>query len=140
MRKILTALTLSHLLALAALADPHNVFGTFATEDGTSHVEISDCGDGTPCGRVIWIDPTSVPEGDTPESVRSPASGEPVLGMTILEGFERKSDDWRGGEIYSPKVDKTYSARLERRDDAALEVRGCIAFFCQTQVWQPVTN
>ncbi len=137
MKPVITAAVLLFAAANAA-ADPHAVFGTFATEAGDSHIEIRDCGDGTPCGTVVWIDPATLPPGETPESVRSPATGKPVLGLTMLSGFKKKSGDWRNGEIYSPKADKTYSSRLKRLDDDNLEVKGCIAFLCQTQVWTPV--
>ncbi|MEO0437284.1 MAG: DUF2147 domain-containing protein [Pseudomonadota bacterium] len=119
-------------------AGPHDVFGTFLTESGTSHVEIADCGDGTPCGKVSWIDPTSLAEGVTPETLKTPSSGEPVLGLTMLKDFERAKKDWRGGTIYSPEADKTYSSRLKRLEDQTLEVKGCIGFLCQTQIWTPV--
>ena len=123
------------LLSAGSLADPHDVFGTFATQEGTSHVKIADCGNGTPCGKVVWIDPDSLGDGLTPETVKTRSTGEPVLGLTMLQDFERAGKDWRGGTIYSPKADKEYSSRLKRIDDENLEVKGCIGFICQTQVW-----
>lgn len=128
------------LLALAAhasYADPHDVFGVFVTQEGDSHIEISDCGDGSPCGTVVWIDPESLEDGVRPEDLKTKSTGEAVLGLTMLSDFERAKKDWRGGKIYSPKVDKTYSSRLKRLDDNTLEVKGCIGFFCQTQIWMP---
>lgn len=61
------------LLAMTARAVGHDVFGLFATEEGTSHVSIADCSDGTPCGTVVWIDPESLGPGETPESIRTEA-------------------------------------------------------------------
>ena len=49
------------LAAGSACADPGDVFGMFATEGASSHVRIADCGDGSPCGTVVWIDPASLP-------------------------------------------------------------------------------
>jgi uncharacterized protein (DUF2147 family) len=128
------------LIAAPALAwaNPHEVYGVFAVEDGTSHVEIADCGDGTPCGRVVWIDPASIDDGRTPEEVMSPATGEPVLGLTILQGLREARRDWRGGTIYSPSADRTYGARVRRLDSGELEVKGCIGPVCQTQIWTAV--
>ena len=125
------------LLAPLAAAEPHDVFGTFVTEEGDSHIEITDCGDGTPCGRIVWVDPATLENGQTPESLRVQATGEPVLGLLMLQDFERAGKDWREGTIYSPKADKRYSSRLKRRQDQTLEVKGCIGFICQTQVWTP---
>lgn len=129
-----TILLFSHL----AFAEPHDVFGTFLTESGTSHVDIVDCGDGSPCGTVSWIDPDSLAEGVTPETLKTKSGSEPVLGLTMLKDFERAKKDWRGGTIYSPQADKTYSSRLKRLADQTLEVKGCIGFICQTQIWTPV--
>ena len=124
-------------LAGVANADPHDVFGTFATQAGTSHIEIIDCGDGTPCGRVSWIDPDAMEPGLTPETARTKA-GDRVLGLLMLEGFERRKSDWRGGTIYDPENDKTYASRLKRRGDGKLIVKGCIGPLCQTQLWSEV--
>lgn len=123
---------------LAYAADGHDVFGVFVTEEGTSHIEITDCGDGSPCGTIVWIDPASLPDGETPETVIGD-NGEHVLGQQILEGFERKTKDWRSGTVYDPENDKSYAARIKRLDSGALQLKGCIGPFCQTQVWPQVT-
>lgn len=123
----------------ASADGPHDVFAIFSPPAGTSHVEISDCGDGTPCGTIVWIDPASLPDGETPEEVVS-ANGERVLGLTMLEGFEEKRKDWRGGTVYDPENDKLYAARIKRLDDGSLQLKGCIGPFCQTQVWSHVSQ
>lgn len=122
-----------------AAANSLDVFGRYLTEEKNSHVEIIDCGDGSPCGTVVWLDKTMLPEGVTPETAKS-KKGEKVLGLKMLQGFERKKDDWRDGTIYAPGKGKTYKSRLKRLDDGNLEVKGCIAFLCQTQIWTPVDS
>lgn len=134
MYKTITTATLFLSLAGAAAADPHDVYGRFLTQAGDSHIEIQDCGDGTPCGKIVWIDPASTPEGQTPDQLTT-VSGDKVLGLQILEGFERKKKDWRGGTIYSPEEDKTYASRLKRNEDGSLQLKGCIGPICQTQTW-----
>ncbi|MBX2849531.1 MAG: DUF2147 domain-containing protein [Acidiferrobacterales bacterium] len=114
--------------------DSHDVFGEFWVEDRGSKILISDCGDGTPCGKVTWIDPNTLEPGQTPETVKTKA-GKSILGLQLLHGFEKKKNDWRGGKIYSPQADKTYSSRLKRLSDGELQVKGCIAFLCETQKW-----
>ncbi|WP_421786582.1 DUF2147 domain-containing protein [Hyphobacterium sp.] len=140
MRNISVALIVALSLPSVALANPHEVFGLYAVEDGTSHVEIADCGDGTPCGTVVWIDPASIESGLSPGEVMSPATGEPVLGLTILRGLREARRDWRGGTIYSPSADRSYGARLRRLESGSLEVKGCIGPVCQTQIWTPVAR
>lgn len=121
-----------------AFADSFNVFGTYLTEEKNSHILIEDCGDGSPCGKIIWVNPESIQPGETQESIKS-KSGDPILGLQILNGFERNKSDWRDGTIYDPGKDKSYASRLARLDDGSLQVKGCISFFCQTQIWTPVS-
>lgn len=124
------------LAATASAQDGHDVFGIFLTQAQTSTVTIEDCGDGSPCGRVSWIDPTAMEPGQTPSTATTPA-GDPVLGLLMLEGFAKRKKDWRGGTIYDPENDKTYASRLKRLTNGNLEVKGCIGPICQTQIWQP---
>ena len=124
------------MLGLSAQAqDGHDVYGTFLTEAKTSTVTIENCGNGTPCGRVSWSDPEAMEPGMTPETALT-KSGEPVLGLLMLQGFDKKRKDWRGGTIYDPENDKSYAARLKRLDDGRLQVKGCIGPICQTEVWE----
>lgn len=122
-----------------AFADPHNVFDTFATQDGASHIHIVDCGDGTPCGKVVWINPDTLLPGQTADQAIG-KNGAPVLGLQLLEGFKRKKKDWRGGTVYDPENDKLYSARLKRMDDGGLQLKGCVGPICQSQIWLPVSK
>jgi len=127
------------LISLTASADSQDVFGTFLTEEKNSHIYIHDCGDGSPCGKIVWLNAQMLGEGVTPENAKS-KNGSPILGLTILKGFESKKNDWRGGTIYDPGKDKSYASRLKRLDDGTLQVKGCIAFLCQTQIWHEVKS
>lgn len=123
----------------AAFADPHNVFDTFMTQDGASYIRIADCGDGSPCGKVVWINPETLPSGTTAQEAIS-KNGTPVLGLQLLEGFKRKKKDWRGGTVYDPENDKYYSARIKRLDDGSLQLKGCVGPICQSQIWTHVSQ
>ena len=123
-------------------ADSLDVYGTYLTEEKNSHIEIYACEGGksqTPCGKIVWLNPDTLDPGITPETAIS-KNGEKVLGMTILKGFEKKGQEWREGTIYDPGKDKSYASRLQRLDDGSLQVKGCIAFICQTQVWTAVVQ
>lgn len=115
-------------------ADSHDVYGTFYTKDQGSKIEITDCGNNSPCGKVVWVNPNTLDEGVKAQDLRSKA-GEPILGLEIVKGFKRKKNDWRGGTIYDPKKDKTYASRMKKLENGSLEVKGCISFFCITQIW-----
>ena len=124
--------------ASVAQANTFDVFGLFLTEERNSVIQIEPCADSV-CGTVVWLNPASLNEGDTPETATSEA-GEKILGLTMLQGFTRAKTDWREGTIYDPGKDKTYASRLKRLANGSLEVKGCISFFCQTQIWTRVEN
>ncbi|MBI1253295.1 MAG: DUF2147 domain-containing protein [Hyphomonas sp.] len=138
MKRMLVAAALASLFAGPAAADPFDVFGTFKLPDGDSHVQIADCGDGSPCGKIVWINAKDLPSGMTPAEVKNP-KGEKILGYKLLQGFARKAKDWRGGKIHDPMELKTYDSRLKRLTDGSLEVKGCIGPVCQTQIWKPAS-
>lgn len=139
MREIATAIVLFCGLAGQAAAGPHDVFATYETQNGASHIHIADCGDGTPCGKVVWIDPASLKAGMTPATVTG-RNGENILGLMLLKDFQRDGKDWRGGTVYDPENDKLYAARIKRMDDGNLQLKGCVGPFCQTQIWTQVST
>ncbi len=136
MKRALFVTALFALVAGSAAADGFSVFGTYKLPDGDSHVRLTDCGDGTPCGHVVWLNPKSVPQGETAETVED-ATGAKILGLKLLHSFKRSKTDWRGGKIYDPRNGQTYQSRLKRRTDGKLEVKGCVGPICQTQIWAP---
>ncbi len=139
MQRFVAATIVALGLAGGANAEPHDVFATFLTQDGGSHIEITDCGDGTPCGTIVWINPETLSAGKTAETATG-QNGAPILGATLLRDFKRKNKDWRGGTVYDPENDKLYAARLKRLDDGNLQLKGCVGVFCQTQVWTVVPD
>ncbi|MCR9280022.1 MAG: DUF2147 domain-containing protein [Pseudomonadaceae bacterium] len=118
-----------------ALADPADVYGLWRTQAGTSIVEIADCGDETPCGSVRWLDPIEVSVDEDVNNPDPELAGRSLLGLRILSGFEKSRRGWSEGEIYDPEKGKSFAAKLRRLEDSRLEVKGCVAFFCQTQIW-----
>jgi uncharacterized protein (DUF2147 family) len=65
---------------------------------------------------------------------------QPVLGMTILEGVKKNTDEayWDGGTILDPNNGKTYKVRLQPADGGRkLDVRGYIGMplLGRTQTW-----
>ena len=122
--------------------EPHDVFATFVDPEGEGHIQITDCGDGTPCGTITWLEPVALfaEEGKTPENYTT-LDGRPVLGLQVLEGFKRKRKDWRGGTIYLIKEDDTFPVRIKRPENGDLYLKGCIAVvLCQTEVWPLVPD
>lgn len=135
MRPIVAALALLAMPAAAHAATP--VTGQWLTVEGKGIVTISECGKGV-CGRISKVLKPN-PNGRTVDA-RNPDPAKrdrPIEGLQILAGFSDAGKDWRG-TIYSPEAGKEYKSILKRQPDGTLQVKGCIAFFCQTQVWRPV--
>lgn len=125
--------------ATPALANDIDVAGLWATPDKGSHVKIEDCGDGTPCGRVAWFNKGPADQKDVNNSDPE-LRDRPIMGLLMISAFERKGKGWKNGTIYDPEAGKSYASKLKLMDDGNLEVKGCISFLCQTQVWTPVAD
>lgn len=139
MRRVLIAFTAAG-LATAAHADPWDVAGLWLTESQGAIVEIADCGDGTPCGTIVWYDKdTAVAHTD----IRNPdpdLQSRPINGMKMLAGFKQRGERWRRGTIYNAENGKTYGSGMSVKDDGNLAVKGCIGPLCQTQTWTPIAE
>ena len=99
-------------------------------------IEVARCGDKL-CGRLVRILKAAPGAPTTDVNNSDPAlRSRPILGMPILSGFADAGSDWRG-RIYDPRNGKSYKSIVSKNGDGSLKVQGCIAFFCQTQVWKP---
>ena len=143
MRKILFAAWL--LLPLAALsaatasaADP--AVGRWKTIDGDtgkpkSYVEITQAANGTLSGRIVELINPSRPN-PTCDKCKDDRKGKPITGMEIIRGMKRDGDAYAGGTILKPDEGKVYKSKMELLDGGGrLEVSGCVAFICKSQVW-----
>jgi uncharacterized protein (DUF2147 family) len=80
----------------------------------------------------------------TCDSCSDARKGQPVLGMTIIQGVKANAGEaglWDGGEILDPNNGKTYKVRLKPVNGGkTLEVRGYIGMpmLGRTQTWQRV--
>ncbi|MFK3889005.1 DUF2147 domain-containing protein [Sphingomonas sp. NPDC079357] len=129
-------------LALLAAAVPATAFaatpiaGRYVTEDGAGVITVGPCGSAT-CGKLTTILKKRPGAPDTDVNNKDASLRKrPVLGMAILSEFTDAGKDWRG-KIYDPRNGKTYKSIVAKNADGTLAVKGCIAFFCQTQTWRP---
>lgn len=130
-----TALTAN----LAFANEPIDVAGVWAVQSGNAVVEITDCGDGTPCGRIAWV---NSPPGVQVKDDKNPDEAlrdRPLVGSPLIWGFKAKGDQWKSGKIYDAEGGKTYKSVLELQDDGTLKVKGCVGPICQSQIWTPVS-
>ena len=141
---VLTAMAVVS-FAFPALASPHDVHGVWMTEGGGSKVVIEDCGDGTPCGRIAWINPDTLNPEDQGivlldrNNPDTELREQTLIGLIILNGFRRGGKRWKRGKIYDPESGKTYGSGISLNEDGTLNLKGCIGPFCQTQIWTPAS-
>ncbi len=103
--------------------------GVFKTQEGENggylHVEMAPCAD-LMCGTIIKV---VGPDG-------TEANPHEFLGRNIISGMKPNGDaKWKSGKIWAPDQDKTYRASMKLLSDSELEVKGCVAIICRSQVW-----
>jgi uncharacterized protein (DUF2147 family) len=101
-----------------------------------SHISIKDCGNGTPCGTLVWLAPRSpAPRTDrlNPDAL---SKSRTLIGTPILYGFTKRGSGWSAGHLYNPEDGKTFSSALARGQDGQLLVTGCLGPLCQTKAWK----
>lgn len=112
------------------------IAGRYLTADGSGIVALAPCG-GAMCGTLATIvKPTPNAPANDVKNPDPALRARPILGMRILSGLTDAGKDWRG-EIYDPRRGKTFKSIVSRNADGSLNVQGCVAMFCQTQVWTP---
>lgn len=122
----------------AATGDP--VFGLWLSDKGNAIVELRPCGDEA-CGRIVWLEKPRDVDGDLRRDIRNQREAlqsRLICGLTMVVGFERaKPGVWEDGYIYNPEDGRTYTARMEMRDDGRLEVRGFVGLpiLGKTRIW-----
>ncbi|WOI53769.1 DUF2147 domain-containing protein [Parvularcula sp. LCG005] len=130
-------------MAVTMVTEPGSeadVFGNWFTPRRDSVIEIYDCGDETPCGRVIWMIDDQTGETLDTQNRDPDLRDRSILGMVLLEDFEPHDKGWTNGDIYNPEDGRTYRAKLKRLDDGTLEVKGCMGPICKGQVWLPAVK
>ena len=129
-------------VSMSALADPMSPVGTWNTIDDEtkklkSLVRITEK-DGVISGTVEKIvDPAKQDSKCDECASDDPRKGKPVIGMTILTGLKKDSDNvYSGGNILDPTNGKTYNAKVTVIEGGKkLEMRGSILFIGRTQIW-----
>ncbi|MEM9704788.1 MAG: DUF2147 domain-containing protein [Pseudomonadota bacterium] len=120
--------------------DAFDVYGTWLTKDGEAVFEITDCGDGSPCGAMVWMNPeitTSYTDDENPDPA---LRGRPLIGAEIIWGFEKGRRAWKNGKLYHAEGGRTYRARIARESDTEISVKGCIGPICVGQRWSASAN
>lgn len=124
-------------LALALAAPPQggaDIAGTWRLQNEKALVHIGSCGAHL-CGKITKIlKPLPYRKSHDLNNPDPALRGRSIVGITILSGLDRDGDEWRG-QIYDPVHGKSYRSVVSLGDDGTLQVKGCVAFLCKTQVW-----
>lgn len=122
---------------MSAHAGDLSIAGIWWTESKDAKVEITDCGDGTPCASLYWAKEGSPKDVNNPDaSLRD----RDLIGSKMFWGFTQKGDKWKNGQLYNARSGKTYKAKLKVNSSGELEVRGCVGFLCDGENWTRVTD
>ena len=135
----LLALPLSLASLQAAAADP--VVGKWKTIDSEtgkpkSIVEITQAPNGALSGHIVELLNPSKPN-PVCDKCSDDRKNKPITGMEIIRGMKASgSGKYAGGTILKPDEGKVYKSKMELVEGGKkLEVSGCIAFICKSQVW-----
>ena len=146
MRKTFKTLLLALPLALAGMttvqANNASAEGRWRQIDpdtgrAKSIVEISRTGNGALNGRIVELLNPSRPN-PTCDKCSDDRKNKPITGMEIIRGMRADgANKWSGGSILKPDEGKVYKSKMELIEGGRkLQVSGCIAFICKSQVWE----
>lgn len=136
--KILYLALITALCSYTACASSLDVYGLWLTEAKDGHVEIIDCGDGTPCGNLVWIDPLKAPTERDTRNRNTARQNRPLIGVPIVWDYVARRGEWREGRIYNPEDGKTFGSSMRRLENGTLRVKGCLGPICITNIWTPL--
>lgn len=134
------AISLTALLSQSAFAaDP--AVGEWKTIDdktgeAKSIVKIAQAANGTLSGRIVELIDPSRPN-PTCDKCKDDRKDKPITGMEIIRGMKADGGgEYSGGTILKPDEGKVYKSKMKLIDGGRkLEISGCIAFLCKSQVW-----
>ena len=136
--KKLFAILLVITLSGPANADTFDVYGLWLTQAENAHIKVMDCGDGTPCGVLVWVDPATTESEHDIRNAVTKLRDRPLIGVPIVWGFERGQKGWRSGHIYNPEYGKIYASSMRLQKNGKVKVKGCLGPLCITNIWTPV--
>jgi uncharacterized protein (DUF2147 family) len=133
-------------LAMCSIVHANELSGEWATQGNTAHVRIERCASDQAllCGVISWLWEPIDADGHAIRDTKNPGPNlrtQPVIGLSLLRDFRYESiGEAVGGQIYNPENGRTYRASLRLRSPDILEVKGCLLFVCDTQIWRRVES
>jgi uncharacterized protein (DUF2147 family) len=120
-------------LSLSGAAFGQSIMGDWLTDDRSAIIRVAPCGERL-CGTILHVlDPAAPPnDAHNPDPARK---RRPLVGVAVLDGFQKSAAGWDGGTAYDPKAGKSYRSRLALAGPDGLDVTGCVMFLCRTKHW-----
>jgi uncharacterized protein (DUF2147 family) len=123
----------------AAHAQADRIEGLWFNDIKDAKIQIYKAVNGKFYGKIIWLrDPlkNGKPKVDEKNSKKNLQS-QPLVGLVILNGFEKDGDSYTDGTIYDPTNGKTYDCKMTYKGKT-LSIRGYIGFslFGRTTIWE----
>jgi len=131
--------SLACLAGTARANDISELEGHWRTVRHNAEVNITDCGDGSPCGYLIAVS-EDVSGGET-RDVRNGnrnLRARPLNGLPILWGYSAGKNCWENGRLYNPETGQTFRSSIHPISKNELQVKGCLGPFCRQQIWRRI--
>ncbi|MBY6242912.1 DUF2147 domain-containing protein [Methylosinus sp. Sm6] len=133
--------------ASAVFAEPasagERLTGTWLTEDGSTQVAFTPCGN-LDCGQIVWLrEPIDPETGSAWRDKHNPdesLKGRPLVGLTMVLDLRATTPGTWGGTLYNPLDGNSYSGRFQMLDFSKMQLKGCAlaGLLCQTETWARV--
>jgi len=125
-----------------AKAYSQDVTGKWKTIDDKSgevksHVEIYKQGNKY-YGKVLKVLSKNAPADAKCEACEGRLKDQPIEGMVIINGLEKKGKMYKDGVVIDPENGKSYECKIWLNEDNPdlLMVRGYVLFLYRTQTWE----
>ena len=125
-----------------AMADEADaIIGEWYTKDNKALVQVVKT-DNIYSGKIVLLKEPKNDDGSEKLDTNNPdqaKQGNPIIGLKLVKGFVYKGKNkWADGTIYDPDNGKTYSCKMQLKEENSLKVRGFIgvALIGRTQMWK----
>ena len=138
--------SLSVVMVLLGLGSLHaqsksKVEGVWSNTENTARIEIMET-EAQLIGKIIWIKQEGRESGSSTDAVNSDTTlrNRPLMGLTILEGFQYNNGIWSDGKIYDPDSGLSYACDLQLKKKDILEIKGYLgeSWISRTMEWKRV--
>ncbi|MEM0996459.1 MAG: DUF2147 domain-containing protein [Bacteroidota bacterium] len=122
-------------LGLSAQTPADKILGTWANEEGTSHLKIYQNGNRYHA-KIVWLAEPNDRQGHAKKDVNNPNSSlrnRPVLGLDVITGLRYEEGRWVSGTLYAPRKGKTVNCNVYLKADGSIKLKVWKSMYSNTQ-------